>query len=171
MKNLTLISFLSVLVACDTAGDASPECQMQVAGGRLNTPAGVEPWIALWIAGDESCVSGVAEEVRVSMYDTHPATYFRGDATLVFAEAYNSATACAIYKWPAWEGESSDWSVIVSPPARVSGGDSLPRALGLAPSLVTGFDPDVPAAFWRVAGDLVTYPLSIAVPGCWPARD
>ena len=177
MRYLTTVTLTAAVVAalagCDDVGDASPACQMQIVGGQLDTPPGGRPWIALWITGDASCVeggiNGIASDVRVSMYDTHPATYYRGDGLLSSVKPIGNTTLCAVYKWPAFEGEAKDWSVVVTPPARTDTPQPLPRALGLVPSQVSGLQPGIPAPFWLVADEFVTYPITPTnVAGCWP---
>lgn len=164
---------LLVLSAATTAGcdigDASAACQMQVVGAQPNTPAGVRPWVALWITGHASCLDGVAEDVRVSMYETAPASYYRGDADLTSVQAIGKTTVCAVYEWPVWEHGATNWSVVVTPPARTSGDEDLPRAIGLIPAQVTDLQPGAMLPFWLVNDEFKPYlPSPLNTANCWP---
>jgi hypothetical protein len=159
--------FLSLILAGCDVGDASPLCQMQVVGAQPSTPAGKQPWVALWITGDGSCLDGVAEDLRVSMYETSPAAHYRGDAVLTSAQPVGKTAVCAVYKWPVWENDAAHWSVIVTPPARTSVQAELPRALGLAPSQVEGFVPGSVLPFWLVDDAFELY-LPNNSANCWP---
>ncbi len=159
----------SIICGCDKIGDASPLCQMQIVGARPNTPEGVRPWIALWITGHDSCLDGAAEDQRISMFETSPATYYRGDATLSVAKPIGKSTVCAVYEWPSWESGVENWSIIVTPPPRTSDDEVPPRAIGLVPSQVEGLKSGSPMPFWLVGDVFKPYlPSPTNTPNCWP---
>lgn len=163
-----VILLAGALAGCDV-GDASPVCQMQVVGAQPNAPEGTQPWVALWITGDASCLDGVAEDLRVSMFDTSPAAYYRGDAALTSVQLVGNTTVCAVYKWPTWENGAANWSVVVTPPARASGAEDLPRAVGLAPSQVADYKTPSELPFWLVGDTFKLYlPSALNTANCWP---
>lgn len=163
-----VILLAGALAGCDV-GDASPVCQMQVVGAQPNAPEGTQPWIALWITGHASCLDGVAEDLRVSMYETSPASHYRGDAALTSVQPVGNTTVCAVYKWPTWENGSTSWSVVVTPPARSSAAEDLPRAVGLVPSQVEGLESDSVLPFWLVNDAFKLYlPSALNTANCWP---
>lgn len=169
VKHLITCSILFFVVACDNIGDASPECQMQIVGAQPNTPAGLRPWVALWITGHTSCLDGVADNLRVSMFDTSADSYYHGDAELTSAKTIGNTTVCAVYKWPAWESGTENWSIIVAPPPRTSGDDDPPSAIGLVPSQIDDLDSSSSLPFWLVGDAFRPYlesPMNTA--NCWP---
>lgn len=170
MKYLIAWSIITNSIAgCDDVGDASPECQMQIVGAQPNTPAGTHPWVALWITGHASCLDGVAEDLRVSMFETSPTSYFHGDAALTSVQPIGNTTVCAVYKWPAWESGAENWSVVVSPPQRTSEDEDLPRATGLLPAQVETLKPGSHLPFWLVGDVYKPYlPSPLNTANCWP---
>lgn len=168
MRHCVLCAFISI-AGCDVVGDASPQCQMQVVGAQPNAPVGVRPWVSIWITGHPSCLDGVAEDLRVSMFETAPSSFYRGDAELTSAQPVGNTTVCAVYEWPEWETGAKNWSVVVAPPPRASAEEDLPRAIGLVPAQVEALKPGSTLPFWLVGDTFRPYlPSPLNTANCWP---
>lgn len=103
------------------------------------------------------------------MFETSPAAYYHGDATLASVKPIGNTTVCAIYKWPEWEGDAENWSVLVAPPPRASEDEDIPRAIGLMLAQVKDLKPGSSLPFWLVADTYTPYlPSPLNTANCWP---